>query len=105
MKPTSSTSFNPKTLDLFERAIVHSGRGPVTDYNYHSVAFEGSSFYGLQLPAPPLWNIASDYFKDEARHDFWCEATLFGLIAITAALPLMSNVHALIEFVCAISAH
>jgi hypothetical protein len=43
--------------------------------------------------------------KDEARHDFQSEGMLFAVIAITAALPLMNNVHALIEFVRAITSH
>jgi hypothetical protein len=43
--------------------------------------------------------------KDEARHDFWSEAALFAVIAVTAALPLMNNLHALIEFVRAITSH
>jgi hypothetical protein len=43
--------------------------------------------------------------KDEARHDFQSEGMLVAVIAITAALPLMNNVHALIEFVRAITSH
>jgi hypothetical protein len=43
--------------------------------------------------------------EHEARHDFWSEATFFAFISITAALPLMNNLHALIEFVRAISPH
>ena len=52
-----------------------------------------------------VWNIAGNYLKDEARHDFWSEATLFVVITITAALPLMNNLHALIEFMRAIISH
>jgi hypothetical protein len=81
------------------------GRSPITDYNYQSVAFGEFRGRCLRNPSPSLWNIADDYFKDEARHDFWGEATLFAFITITAALPLMNNLHALIEFARAISSH
>jgi hypothetical protein len=43
--------------------------------------------------------------KDEARQDFWSEAMFFAFISVTAALSLINNVHALIEFVRAISSH
>jgi hypothetical protein len=59
----------------------------------------------VRKPARSFWNIAGDYFNGESRHDFWSEATLFALITLTAALPLMNNLHALIEFVRAISSH
>ena len=59
----------------------------------------------MRNPVQSLWNIADDYLKDEARHDFYSEATLFAFISITAALPLINNLHALIEFLRAISSH
>ena len=59
----------------------------------------------MRNPVRSLWNIAGDYLKDEARHDFYSEATLFAFISITAALPLINNLHALIEFLRAISSH
>jgi hypothetical protein len=49
--------------------------------------------------------MAGDYLKDEARHDFQSEAMLFAVITITAALPLINNMHVLIEFVRAIISH
>jgi hypothetical protein len=57
----------------------------------------------MPVYAPSFRNIAADYFKREARHDFWSEAALFALITITTALPLINNAHALIEFVRAIT--
>jgi len=102
MKPISLTT--NKRRHSFDQASRY-GRSPITDYNYQSVAFGEFSGRYLRNPAPSLWNIAGDYFKDEARHDFWGEATLFAFITITAALPLMNNLHALIEFARAISAH
>ena len=78
---------------------------PVMDYSYHSVAFGGFSERYMRNPAQSFWNIAGNYLKDEARHDFWSEAALFAFITITAALPLMNNLHALIEFMRAITSH
>jgi hypothetical protein len=75
---------------------------PVTDYGYHSGAFGGFSGRYMHNPAQSFWNIAGNYLKDEARHDFWSEATLFVLITITTAVRLMNNLHALIEFIRAI---
>jgi hypothetical protein len=54
--------------------------------------------------ARSFWNIANDYQKDEARHDFRTEAIFFAFISVTAALLLINNVHALIEFMRAITA-
>ena len=104
MKPTSLTfpdRGRRELLDSTERLC----RMPVTDYGYHSVAFEGYSGRYMRNPAQSFWNIAGNYLKDEARHDFWSEATLFVFITITAALPLMNNLHALIEFMRAITSH
>ena len=103
MKPTPLTipdRGRPRLLDPAERQYR---RMPATDYGYHSVAFEGFSGRYMHSPTQPFWSIAANYLKDEARRDFWSEATLFALITITAALPLMNNLHGLIEFVRAIT--
>ena len=88
-------------LDSAERQC----RRPVTDYGYHSVAFGEFSGRYIRNPAQSFRKIAGNYLKDEARHDFWSEATLFAFITITAALPLMNNLHALIQFARAITSH
>ena len=55
--------------------------------------------------ARSFWNIADDYYKTEARQDFWGEASLWIVLALTAFLPLISNAHAVMKFVSAISAY
>ncbi len=105
MKPMPLTTSRDTRRDLFDSAEGKRRRTPTTDYGYQSASFGGSSGRFLRNPARSFWNIAGDYLKDEARHDFQSEAILFALIAITAALPLISNVHALIEFVRAITSH
>jgi hypothetical protein len=104
MKPIRLTTPNHSRRDLFDPA-ARNRRMPVTDYSYHSVGFGGFSGRYLRNPAQSFWNIAGDYLKDEARREFWSEAVLFALITITAALPLINNLHALIEFVRAITSH
>jgi hypothetical protein len=43
--------------------------------------------------------------KNEARYDFWAEAALWAVLALTAFLPLIGNAHAVMEFVRAISSY
>jgi hypothetical protein len=105
MKPTPLTTSKGRRRDLFDRAARKPRRSPITDYNYHSVALGGSSGRYTCYPPRSFWKIAGDYLKDEARHDFQSEGMLFAVITITAALPLINNVHALIEFVRAITSH
>jgi hypothetical protein len=103
MKPTRLTTSKDRRRDPFDSAKGKSHRSPITDYDYHSVAFGGSSGRYMRYPSRSFWKIAGDYLKDEARHDFQSEGTLFAIITITAALPLINNVHALIELVRAIT--
>ena len=105
MKPIPLTTPNHSRRDLFDPIERKHRPMPVTDYSYHSVAFGGFSGCKMRNPEQSFWNIAGNYLKDEARHDFWTEATLFAFIAITAALALMNNLHVLIEFMRAITSH
>jgi hypothetical protein len=105
MKPILLTTYKDRRPDAFDRGVSKRRRSPITDYSYHSVAFGGFSGRHMRNPAQSFWNIAGNYLKDEARHDFWSEAVLFAFITVTAALPLMNNLHALIEFVRAITSH
>ena len=105
MKPTPLTTSKDRRRHSFDRAARKSRRSPITDYNYHSLAFGGSTGRYTRYPPQSFWRIADGYLKDEARHDFQSEGMLFAVITITAALPLINNVHALIEFVRAITSH
>jgi hypothetical protein len=99
MKPVLSTTYKDRSRDAFNCAVSKCPRSPIIDYGYHSVAFGESSGRFLRNPARSFWNIASDYLKDEARHAFQTEAMFFAFITATAALSLINNLHALIEFV------
>ena len=70
---------------------------PVTDCNFHVSAADfghghdkgGRSFHG----------ISRDYFKREARTHFAVEAVIFGLIVLTAAVPVVEGIKGLAQFV------
>lgn len=70
---------------------------PSTDYNYHSVALDGFNGRCAKVSAPSFLNISRDYFENEARHDFVSEAAVFAMIFVTAAVPVVSGVFAVIE--------
>ena len=99
MKPTFPIISSARG-ESFDGGKRKSRRSPVTDYNYHSVAFEGSSARYVSTRARSFWNITGDYYKNEARQDFWGEASLWAVLALTAFLPLISNAHAVMEFAC-----
>ncbi|PYL08425.1 MAG: hypothetical protein DME33_07465 [Verrucomicrobia bacterium] len=77
MKPTFPiiSSARGKSFDGGKRK---SRRSPVTDYNYHSVAFEGSHARYASPRARSFWNLTGDYLKNEARYDFWAGSIALG---------------------------
>ena len=105
MKPTFPTLISSRRGESFDGCNCRSRRSPLTDYNYHSIAFEGSSAPYVHARSRSFWNITGDYYKSEARQDFWGEASLWAVFALTAFLPLISNAHAVMEFVRAISSY
>jgi hypothetical protein len=102
MKPTFSIFISPMRRDSFEHAMRQRPGWPVTDYNYHPLTFEESSRRYVCKRARSFWNITGEYFKNEARYDFWGEAALWAVLTLTAFLPLITNAHAVMEFVRAI---
>jgi hypothetical protein len=105
MKPTFPTLISSRPGESFDGSKCRSRRSPLMDYNYHSIAFEGSSAPYVHARAQSFWNITGDYYKSEARQDFWGEASLWAVLALTAFLPLISNAHAVMEFVRAITSY
>ena len=105
MKPTFPILIHFRRRESFDGDNCRSRRFPVTDYNYHSVAFEESSGRYVHARVRSFWNITGNYYKSEARQDFWGEASLWAVLALTAFLPLISNAHAVMEFVRAISSY
>jgi hypothetical protein len=105
MKPVPLTPSYDRQRDSFDRTLGKCRRSPITDFSYDSGAFEDSSAHCAPVHVRSFWTIGGDYFKRESRQDFRREAALFAIITITAALPLINNLHALIEFVRATTFH
>ena len=68
------------------------------DYNFQD---RGSDFAGgcHGKGAPSFRAISNDYFKNEARGHFASEALVFGVIVITAAVPVIEGIRGLAQFV------
>ena len=66
--------------------------------NYHAVALP--NYRGGFLRAKPLSfrSISGEYFRHEARNEFCMEALAFFAMVVTAAIPILSNMHALADF-------
>ena len=102
MKPILMTTCDSGRRDSFDHPMCQH-RSPITNYSYHSSALGGSSANYVRGSARSFWNITGDYFKNEARRDFLGEVALWAVLVLTAFLPLISNAHAVMEFVRAIS--
>jgi hypothetical protein len=98
MKPT--IQFNEKSRrDFCDREFRKGSALPQTDYSFQagSMANGGGRCFGSSDPS--FRSISQDYFKYEARRSFAGEAALFSVIVITAAVPIISSVHALLQLV------
>jgi hypothetical protein len=89
------------TIHLSER---HGLRMPKTDCNYQvaSMPSRGGRSYGSRHAS--IRAVSHDYFKNEARSMFVTEAAFFGVIVITAAVPLINTAMALVHLVRSIAA-
>jgi hypothetical protein len=78
-------------------------RFPVTDYAFQSLVLDG--FRGRCAPAcgRSFRSISDNYFNKEARQSFAGEAAFFVAMIVTAAWPIVQNMHAVINFVRAIN--
>ena len=98
MKPT--IQFNEKSHRDFSDRESHQGSVlPKTDYSFQaaSVVNGGGPCFGSRRPS--FRSISQDYFKNEARHSFAGEAALFTVIVMTAAVPIINSVSALLHLV------
>ena len=93
MKPTFEQN------NLSRRGHRKNGaKFPFIESNYQAVALP--SYRGGCLRAEPLSfrNISGEYFRHEARNEFCVEALAFFAMVVTAAIPILSNMHALADF-------
>ena len=98
MKPT--IQFNEKSRHSFgETDSRRRVAFPKTDYSYQSdsMANMGGRRFGSRQPS--FRSISQDYFKYEAPPTFVRELALFSIIVITAAVPIMASVGAVLHLV------
>jgi hypothetical protein len=105
MKPTILTTCNASRRHSFDPAMSSRRMSLIANYNYNSLTFESFRANCGRTSVRSFWNITGDYLKHEARHDFLGEAALFAVVIVTAFLFLISNAHALMEFVRAIGSY
>lgn len=70
----------------------------LTDYDFHAGSVDFKGHCGPSCLAA-FRQISGNYFENEAPKTFVGEAALFAIIVMTAAVPLVSNVHALLQLV------
>ncbi len=77
----------------------HGPRLPKTDYSYlsGSIPNRGGRCSGSRRPS--IRAVSQEYFKNEARSIFTSEAAFFGVIVLTAAVPLINAASALAHLV------
>jgi hypothetical protein len=72
---------------------------PQTDFQFQSASFDSFSGPSGGHRFPSFRGISDEYFRSEARSYFAIEAAIFGLIAVTAAVPVVEGVRGLVQFV------
>jgi hypothetical protein len=98
MKPT--IQFNQKSRrDFSDRESRNGSALPKTDYSFHAASATKGSGRCFGACRQSFRAISQDYFENEAPRSFVGEATLFSVITITAALPILSSAIALMHLV------
>ncbi len=96
MKPTFQLNGTPGRTSLL--ASRGRSRSLQTDYLFQEGRGDFSSGgHGRSLPK--FRRLSEDYFAGEARSQFAIEAAVFGLILLTAAVPVLESVQAIFRFV------
>lgn len=99
MKPT--IQLNEKSRQRFGEMDSPTGASfPKTDYNYQgsSMSNMGGRRFGSR-GGPSFRSISQDYFKYEVPPTFVGEVALFSVIVMTAAVPIMASVGAVLHLV------
>lgn len=94
--PQIATITNSRHADVVSRK---SFAAPKTDYSYQVGGFGDSSGRCRSDRYHAFRGISEDYFNREARSHFFSEAMMFGLIVVTAAVPVIEGVRGLAQFV------
>ena len=73
---------------------------PKTDYQFQASSIDFSRGGGRNGKGMPSFRgISANYFDSEARSHFAVEAVMFGIIVLTAAVPVIEGVRGLAQFV------
>lgn len=94
MKPNSQPKDQNVRRDALRFPLIHS--------NYHVATLPNFNGGCARPELPSFRNISGEYFRNEARNEFQLEMTAFAAIVVTAAIPILSNLHALADFLRAI---
>ncbi len=92
MKPTTKMIEN-------EASHRESRKLPKIDLHFHASPAGSSGGCCARLTRPSFHNISRAYFDTEANHYFLAEAAVFAVIMLTAAVPLISSAHAVLNLI------
>ena len=97
MKPTLLFTGDTGRASFFTRG--QASRSLQLDYNFQTGAV--GNFSGNGKSFPPFHRLSENYFNREARIHFAAEAAIFGVIVLTAAVPVIQSIQELIRLVYA----
>ncbi|PYL03641.1 MAG: hypothetical protein DME32_03665 [Verrucomicrobia bacterium] len=95
MKPTVEQNNLSKRGDGAQK---NGATFPFVDSNYHAVALPNYRGGCLHAKSLSFRSISGEYFRHEARNEFCVEALAFFAMVVTAAIPILNNMHALADF-------
>lgn len=98
MKPTIQFSEKSRR-DLTDRDSRQGSPQPQIDFGYQAASMGNMGGRCFDPRRPSFRSISQDYFKNEARPNFAGEAALFSVILMTAAVPILNSVSAVLHLV------
>ena len=96
MKPTFQINSHSRQCDTFASSRKSFAR-PKIEYFFQPPSPEFSGHHSGDSAS--FRSISRGYFAQEARGHFVSEALVFGLIALTAAIPIVEGIRGLAHFV------
>ena len=96
MKPTFQINEDRRTHD----SLVPRRQGSISPkvvYNFQATTADFGGCHGHG--APSFRALSNTYFESEARAHFAMEALVFGVMIVTAAVPVIAGLRGLFQFV------
>src|SRR4029434_2938195 len=93
MKPTAEQNNLSKRAD-----VARKNAFPSIDCNYQTVALPSYRGGCLRPRFSSFRNISCEYFRNQLANALRVAAVAFVAIIITAAIPILNNMHALADF-------